>query len=389
MNWFKALALLGFLALTPPTLGAEPLRVGIRPAPPFVIIPEPDQAVAEPNPSVAEPNAAVASATLSDRQYSGVEIDLWKQIAQGQDLEYQYFVYEDLEQGLRDLSAGKLDLFFGAVPITAETLAQVNFSQPYHQSRPALLLRAAPPNPVAFLHPLLQIAIGGGFIAFLCLHTLFAHLIWLAERRRNPEQFPPQYSRGIREAFWFTSVTMTTVGYGDKVPRTPAGRRLSFVWMWVGMALTSSLTAGIASGLTLSFSQELTEEFNHRQLLAQTKVAVPRQTLIPPALKGYPVRLVFTDSQTQALELLRRRQVEGLFGYADSLRYWQSRLDQPAIRFAPLPVPPVGYGFALGPTFSQTRRLNVALSQLQESGWLETLMNRYLPLPRNPSRNLN
>jgi polar amino acid transport system substrate-binding protein len=364
VNWLKALALLGFLALTPPALGADPLRVGIRPAPPFVIIPEPNQ-------------------------YSGVEIDLWEQIAQGQDLEYQYLVYEDLEQGLQALKAGQLDLFFGAVPITAETLAQVNFSQPYHQSRPALLLRAEPPNPLALLHPLLRIAIGGGFIAFLCLHTLFAHLIWLAERRCNPEQFPPHYARGIREALWFTSVTMTTVGYGDKVPLTPAGRRLSFVWMWVGMALTSSLTAGIASGLTLSFSQELTAEFNHRQLLAQTKVAVPRQTLIPPALKGYPVRLVLTDSQTQALELLRRRQVEGLFGYADALRYWQSRVNQPATRFVPLPVPPVGYGFALGVKFPLTRRLNVALSQKQESGELELLLNRYLPLPGNPGRNPN
>lgn len=388
MKGFKALALLGFLALTPPAFGAEPLRVGIRPAPPFVIVPESSSKRAEPSQRIPKPDHSVAERSRSDLQYSGVEIDLWEQIALGENLEYQYLIYEDLETGLQDLQTGKLDLFFGAVPITVANLQIVNFSQPYYQARPALLIRAASLSPLDLLHPLLRIAIGGGFIAFLCLHALFAHLIWLAERRRNPEQFPPHYARGIREAFWFTSVTMTTVGYGDKVPLTPAGRRLSFVWMWVGMALTSSLTAGIASGLTLSFSQELTEEFNHRRLLGQTKVAVPRQTLIPAALKGYPVRLVFTDSPSQALELLRRRQVEGLFGYSDSLRYWQSRFDQPATHFVPLPVPPVGYGFALGAQFPLTRRLNVALAQLQESGLLEVLRERYLPSPGNPGRNL-
>ena len=45
-------------------------------------------------------------------------------------------------------------------------------------------------------------------------------LIWLAERRRNAEQFAEPLA-GIGSGMWFALVTLTTVGYGDKA-RSPA-----------------------------------------------------------------------------------------------------------------------------------------------------------------------
>ena len=49
------------------------------------------------------------------------------------------------------------------------------------------------------------------------------------------------------DAIWWALVTMTTVGYGDKVPITPGGRIIGIVIMFFGMALISLFTATVSS----------------------------------------------------------------------------------------------------------------------------------------------
>ena len=44
---------------------------------------------------------------------------------------------------------------------------------------------------------------------------------------------------------------MTTVGYGDKHPKTMGGRIVSLIWMFTGIILFSFFTATITSMLTV------------------------------------------------------------------------------------------------------------------------------------------
>lgn len=52
---------------------------------------------------------------------------------------------------------------------------------------------------------------------------------------------------GYFDALWWALVTMTTVGYGDIVPRSLVGRLIGFAVMFSGLVLLSMLTATIAS----------------------------------------------------------------------------------------------------------------------------------------------
>lgn len=49
------------------------------------------------------------------------------------------------------------------------------------------------------------------------------------------------------DALWWAVVTVTTVGYGDKVPQTGAGKWVATVLMLTGIGLVSALTATVAS----------------------------------------------------------------------------------------------------------------------------------------------
>ena len=90
------------------------------------------------------------------------------------------------------------------------------------------------------------------FLVVVIAIWIVALLIWALERKGNPKEFggDGKVSRGIGSALWWSAVTMTTVGYGDLAPRSPAGRLVAIAWMFISLFLVSWFTASMASILT-------------------------------------------------------------------------------------------------------------------------------------------
>jgi voltage-gated potassium channel Kch len=61
---------------------------------------------------------------------------------------------------------------------------------------------------------------------------------------------PVKFS-GIEEALWWAASTVTTVGYGDVVPASSAGRLVGTALMFVGIACLALLTAIAASAIVV------------------------------------------------------------------------------------------------------------------------------------------
>lgn len=85
----------------------------------------------------------------------------------------------------------------------------------------------------------------------LALLIAIGVLIWLAERRTNA-QFRQKPLFGIGAGLWWSAVTMTTVGYGDKAPTTGLGRVIALVWMFAGLIVISTFTVAITTNLTVN-----------------------------------------------------------------------------------------------------------------------------------------
>lgn len=61
-------------------------------------------------------------------------------------------------------------------------------------------------------------------MVFLFILAFIGTLLWLAERKVSPDQFPSEPIRGIANGIWCAIVSMSTTGYGDIAPRTFMGR---------------------------------------------------------------------------------------------------------------------------------------------------------------------
>ena len=78
-------------------------------------------------------------------------------------------------------------------------------------------------------------------LVILALTVIGALVVEVFESGKN-DQFQTFW-----DSVWWVFVTITTVGYGDKVPLTTAGRIISVGMMFVGIAMLSVITATISS----------------------------------------------------------------------------------------------------------------------------------------------
>ena len=71
-----------------------------------------------------------------------------------------------------------------------------------------------------------------------------------AEQEINPEQFP-----SLGSAMWWSLVTFTTIGYGDKVPESTVGRLVGGLFALMGCAALALPAGIIGTGLGLQVKE--------------------------------------------------------------------------------------------------------------------------------------
>ena len=81
----------------------------------------------------------------------------------------------------------------------------------------------------------------------LLLSLIAGFIVWILDTWDNSAQFPRPFPHGLVEGFWWSVVSMTTVGYGDKSPKSFPARMFAIFWIIIGITVTSIYIASLAS----------------------------------------------------------------------------------------------------------------------------------------------
>ncbi|XQW84526.1 transporter substrate-binding domain-containing protein [Thalassotalea piscium] len=326
-----------------PSTATKTLVIGVKPAPPF--------------------------AKVEDSNYSGLAIDLWKEIANEQGWDYRFQQY-DLDGLLTATADAQIDVGLGAITATAERAKQMDFTHTITSSGLSVAVRSEWSSGwlavlSALASPAFLKVIGMLTLLLLCVGLI----AWFFEHKANPEQFGGSRANGLFSGFWWAMVTMTTVGYGDVAPRTVGGRLIGMVWMLTALIIVSFFTASITSALTIG---QLNSKLNNANDLAGMKIASVTGSTSASWLDNRKLKFNDVSNLSEALQNLSDGKVDVVVYDAPLLRWTIKQEHEGTLQVLPITLARQDYVFALPNNSSLRESINESLlKRINSPDWPE------------------
>jgi len=275
--------------------GEDTLRIAVYDAPPFGI-------------------------QHNDSTYGGLMVELWEDIAIELGYAYRYQL-TDMDDLLSGLERGRFDVGLGAISITPNREAMVDFTQAVNPSGTGIAVAAGSwrnsfnaywkPLIFSFLRVM-------GAIAFMLL--LSGTLVWLVERRQHPKPSDRDI-RNLADGLWWAAVTMTTVGYGDKVPHTRLGKVIGIVWIFLGILLFFLFTANASAILT---TQRMESHIETAEDLKRQTVGAVANSSGAEFLERERIPYLPFETMEGALDALLADEVDAVVNNVPVLKYYNN-----------------------------------------------------------------
>lgn len=324
------------------------LQVALKPAPPFVI-PEGDH-------------------------WSGLAVELWGKLAKALNLKYVYQPYQTIEEVLNAVEQGDADLAIGAISVTSSREGLMDFTQPFFQGGIGIVTVKQAGSIWSSLVTMFSLDLIRALVALSTVLFVFGLMIWFFERKKNQEQFGGSALNGIGQGFWWSAVTMTTVGYGDKSPVTFWGRAVALIWMFASVISISGFTAAIASSITLSHLQS---RINGVSDLPDVRVAGVRKSASSIYLSELHIHHQDFARVEDALDALELGERDAVIYDLPILRYLVPQRHNDTLVVLPDNLHTEHYAFLLPQGSDLREAINQALLQYMDSSEWTLLQESY------------
>lgn len=345
------LLFLGFIARANTQGSTDTLVVGFTTAPPFIV--------------------------QNDGRLSGINIWLWEKVAR--DLELNYVLRRmEFRPMLEALEEGNIDVSINPLTITSARSKTMEFTHSYYAANATVAIAEVSrfKKVIQFVRGFLDTSFIRGLGILLVIIVIFGMAGWYFERRANPDQFRKGY-KGLWDGLWWSVVTLTTVGYGDKAPRTSKGKLAALLLMFTGLLFISGLTASIASNLTvnqLSGTNQRVDDFKDK------RVGTVRNTGTETYLKENFFRDIRVfNGVPEGLSALKKNRIEA-FLYDEPLLRYRIKRDSAfgTISILPIKFDTQFYAFGLPKDrIVLEQQISQKILEIVETDQWQVLLNEY------------
>jgi len=326
----------------------DELIIGTRVVPPFVI---------------AEENG----------EYSGISIHLWEHI--GNELGLNFSYKEDDIQGMLDgVSEGDYFAAVSALTITSEREESVDFTHPFYVTGLGIAVPFKSTGLLGSIRSLFTPDFWWVVLLLIGLLLFWGILVWIFERQENQEEFGGSAAEGIGNGFWWAAVTMTTVGYGDKSPRTLGGRIVGFIWMFTAIIVISFFTASIASSLTVT---QLDSRVSGPGDLPNARVGVLVNSATQTYMNQENIRVQTFDSIDDGLEAVNEEDIDAFVHDAPIIGYMIQQDYRNQVRLLSNTFNDQYYGFVVPLNSEYRNEINQVLLDFIKSEEWDSLLRDY------------
>lgn len=331
-----------------PDTTVKKVIVGIKEAPPFII-------------------------KAGDNEYRGLSIDLWEEIASQLGVTFKYKT-DNLQGLLSALGKGDIDICINPLTVTSNRIEKMTFTQPFYITNLAIATTKTDENHLLiFIKNIFSIAFLKAVLLLFLVIFIFGFVTWLFERHKNKDQFGHGL-KGLWDGIWWSAVTMTTVGYGDKAPSTVGGKIVGLVWMFTAIIIISGFTASIASSLTID---RLSSKIKDPNDLRKFKTGTVMHTTSAAYLRDKGIAYEGYATAKEGIEALNNGDIEAFVYDEPIMRYYIHNLNTDKLVVLSSKFNTQYYSFALPKNNPLADKIDPVLLQNIEDVTWKALLNRY------------
>lgn len=314
-----------------------------------------------------------------NRTFGGFEVELARLIGTQLGRDVEIYGVDTVAKQLDDVARGAADMAMGGVAITQDREELIDFSLPVLSTGLTIMVPTDSNEGLfgqvqAFLRTIARSDLPWLLAVFGVAVLVAAHLVWWSERGTNPD-FAEGYRKGIWDSFYWSVVTMSTVGYGDKVARGNTGRALALAWIAAGTLVFATFTAAIASALAV---EEIRGGISGPSDLPGSRVVTVEGSAGQSYLSGLGIGPMLVDDIDEAYDVLDEGDADAIVFDAPVLRFHATREGDGSVATVGPDFETVQYGVVLAHDSTQLReQVNLALLEIIENGTYEQLHSKW------------
>jgi polar amino acid transport system substrate-binding protein len=321
------------------------VRVLVKPIPPFV---------------VGDPRNGQAP--------GGFSVDLWNAIAERAGWRTKWMWTDTVSNQISGVAAGRADAAVGAITMTPEREAMIDFSLRMFSSNLGIIANSDTQATSGFLAIIFSKQVRRAVQVILIAIGIFGLLIFLIRRRQ--EDFPKGFIRGLGHSMWLSGQAVmgksfNNVFTGGKEPSRVLGRVMFLIWLWIAILLAGYIGGSITSVMTV---KQLRSGIEGPEDLVNYTTVAPEGTTSDAYLTNRGIAHEVVATYQAGLAALKEGQYQAMVFDRPVLQYWLMQNPGHQLQLVNSAFGSEPYGFVLQQDSKLRQQVNLALLAVSEDG---------------------